>query len=436
MGARAGLEGLAQAASRALAAAFDQSRPLGRFALVHALQAAGTTLVTISLAGSLFFSISPHAATERVLAYLALTAAPFALVGPALSPLLDRGGQARRTSLVAAAAAGSALLCVAMADSLHGLLVFPEAFGVLVLGKLYLVGRAAIVPALAGGADLASANARLAVIASLGGGVAFPVGVGVLGVGAAWVLRLGALAFLAAAVAALRLPGRSTAPAPPRSGAPLGAAGGAAEPSRGRRAGPGRRPGRAATRRGSGVRGAVEAMTVARAAVGFVAFFLAFSLRRSHTPTWWFGLLLVTSGAGALLGSLVVPRLRRFLSEHQILEAALAAMAAGALAAALSGGRPAQAGLTFVVGFGPTSAKAALDSLVQRNVPTWALGRTFGRIETRLQLAWVLAAILGVVVPVPLRLGDLVVALACAAAAVSYAAGETRRRRTAMGLAP
>lgn len=406
---------------RSAADLLDQSRPFGRLAVVHALQAAGATLVAVSLAGSLFFSISPNAAKGKVLLYLILTIAPFAVVGPALSPLLDRGRGARRAS-VAVANAGSALLCLAMSVDLHGLLLFPEAFGVLVLGKLYMVARAALVPGLLGrDDDLASANARLAVLASISGFVAFPVGVLVLRAGASWVLRASALVLLAGAVASLRLP------RPPRS-VVRSAPGPAAPPSR--------PPARGAQSRGGwagSVGAAVGALSMARASVGFVAFFLAFELRRAHAGAWWFGILLAASGAGSLLGSLVVPRARRFLGERQIIEVALVAMAVGALAAFLGGDRWAQMMLTFVVGVGPTSAKPALDSLVQRRVPPWALGRAFGRIETRLQLSWVAAALLGVVVPFPLRLGDLVVAIGCAAAAVAYLATALPERRAPAG---
>ncbi len=166
---------------------------------------------------------------------------------------------------------------------------------------------------------------------------------------------------------------------------------------------------------------AIGAMSIARATVGFVEFFLAFGLRRVHAATWWFGVLLVASGAGSLLGSIVVPRLRRYLTERQIIIGALASIVVGSVATAIVGGLWAQVMLTFVVGVGPTSAKPALDSIVQRNVPPALLGRAFGRLETRLQLTWVLAAVLAVVVPFPLKLGDVVVALACAAACISYA---------------
>ena len=175
----------------ALAELFDQSTPFGRLALVHCLQAAGTAFITVSLAGSLFFSISPDAAKSKILLYLLITIAPFAVVGPALSPLLDRGRQARRTS-VAIANAGSALACLGMAKNLHDLLLFPEAFVVLVLGKLYLVARASLVPEMiADDEDLASANAKLAVLASLASLIVVPIAVGIFKIGPVWVLRTG-----------------------------------------------------------------------------------------------------------------------------------------------------------------------------------------------------------------------------------------------------
>jgi len=53
---------------------FDQTHPIGRLSLVQCAMLGGDTLVTISLAGSLFFSISPEAADHKVLLYLLSTA--------------------------------------------------------------------------------------------------------------------------------------------------------------------------------------------------------------------------------------------------------------------------------------------------------------------------------------------------------------------------
>ena len=132
-------------ARQALHDLFDQSKPFGRLALVQVLMLAGDTLVTISLAGSLFFSISPTEAKSKVFLYLVLTLAPFAVVSPLLGPLIDRSRGARR-AMVVFSAVGRLVICPFMARDIHSLLLFPEAFLILVLSKLYLVTRGALVP--------------------------------------------------------------------------------------------------------------------------------------------------------------------------------------------------------------------------------------------------------------------------------------------------
>ncbi len=129
---------------------FDQSQPVGRLKSRRYLAAmlAGDTLVTISLAGSLFFNISPTAAESKVFFYLLFTLAPFAIVSPLLGPLIDRSRGARR-AMVVASAGGRAILCPIMAANVHSLLLFPLAFLVLVCSKLYLVTRGALVPEVA-----------------------------------------------------------------------------------------------------------------------------------------------------------------------------------------------------------------------------------------------------------------------------------------------
>jgi Major Facilitator Superfamily len=127
---------------------FDQRRPFGRLALTHVLMTAGDTLFAVSLAGSLFFSISPTAAKDKVLLYLLLTMGPFAVVAPALGPVIDRSRGARR-AMVVASAVGRAVLCPFLARDIHSLLLFPEAFAMLVLSKVYLVTKGALVPEMA-----------------------------------------------------------------------------------------------------------------------------------------------------------------------------------------------------------------------------------------------------------------------------------------------
>src|SRR5206468_7606977 len=98
--------------------------PFSRLAVVHLISTAGDTLVTLALAGSLFFSISPNAARGRVALYLLLTVAPFAVVAPLLSPVIDRTSGGRR-ALIIGGAATRAVVCISMASHLSSLILFP-----------------------------------------------------------------------------------------------------------------------------------------------------------------------------------------------------------------------------------------------------------------------------------------------------------------------
>ena len=84
-GGSAGWRPLQAPARRAFSrAGLTGDSPFARLAVTHVLAVAGDTLVTVALAGSLFFSISPTAAKGRVALYLVLTMAPFAVVAPLL----------------------------------------------------------------------------------------------------------------------------------------------------------------------------------------------------------------------------------------------------------------------------------------------------------------------------------------------------------------
>jgi len=90
---------------------FDQKTAFGRLALVHVIMMAGDTLVTVSLAGSLFFSVTPDAAKGKVLLYLLLTIAPFAVVSPLLGPLIDRSANGRRLLVAFSAVVRACSVC-------------------------------------------------------------------------------------------------------------------------------------------------------------------------------------------------------------------------------------------------------------------------------------------------------------------------------------
>ncbi len=420
----------------AFADLLDQKTPFGRLALVHVIMTAGDTLVTVSLAGSLFFSISPEAAKDRVILYLVLTMAPFAVVAPLLGPVIDRSRGARRATVMVSALC-RAVVCLIMADGLKSLLLFPEAFTMLVLSKVYLVTKGSLVPLFVGSQDaagasdgpapavdhdrLATANAQLGLLASLTAFAASLPAIAVLKLlGGPWVLRLDMLVFVAGTVLALRLPIRRAQRASPGLAAAPGVMTSAPE-TWDTTGGPLAALGPAASTHPE-VTFALSAMSVLKFSVGFLTFLLAFDLRRAHA-TIWYGPTLGLSIAGAVVGVLVVPRARRVFKEQQVLVLAIWLVALTAAVSAVVGGVVIQSLLAFVIGLSGGAGKPAFDALVQRYVPTAAQGRAFARFETRLQLVWVVGALLPVVAATPLTAGDIVIAAVTGVGGLSYMTG-------------
>ncbi|HVW32299.1 MAG TPA: hypothetical protein VHL53_07155 [Acidimicrobiia bacterium] len=342
--------------------------------LTQALSAAGDAFVTVSLAGSLFFSVSLDAARPRLLLYLLVSVAPFAVVAPLIGPFVDRVRGGHRI-VVVASCAGRALLCLALARHLRTLLFYPEAFGVLVLGKTYAVARRALVPVLVDDpGELVAANSRFARQAAVAGAAGGAVAVGLLqATSAAVVVGAAAAVYAAAGGSALRV-----APVPlHRGGRPAG----------------GRLPSLSGP--------ATRAMTMLRAGTGFLLFELAFELKRRGQPTWLFAVVAAGNGVGGLAGAWLAPRARRFLPEQAMLTGAVAASAFLALVAAAGFGAP--AAVTAATGFGLAAGlgRQAFDAVLQRDLAAAVRGRAFARLEARFQLSWVLAGAVAVIIAVP-----------------------------------
>ena len=435
---------LVEALSNAVQLSSDRDRhgqdafiasPFSRLALTHVLSVAGDALVTLALAGSLFFNISLTSARSRVALSLVLTMAPFAVVAPFLGPIIDRSRRGRK-AMVLASAAGRAVACLLMARSIHSLWLFPAAFLTLVFSKGYTVAKAALVPsAVERPEDLVEANSKLAVSGAIVGFLAAIPGVAILKLlNAAWVLRIDALLFVGCAFAALRLqvanpdvarasptaapaPGRAARPAPWETDATLvdGAPAGRWEP----------RPEGAALPAGI-IQVAAVTMGMLRLMVGFMTFLVAFGFRRQHAPAWWYGVVLASSIGGNLIGAAIAPWLRSRLREEWILLSTVLGVAgAGVLTFAFNAfrGRPAASLLAGVIGLAAGAAKLAFDSLVQHRVPAVAQGRAFGRFEAGFQLVWVLGSLLPVVIPMTLWAGFAVVTVLSSVTAGAYLIG-------------
>jgi MFS family permease len=381
------------------AAALPEQSPFARLAITHALAIGADALVAVALAGSIFFSATLADARPKVLLYLAITMVPFAVVAPVMGPALDRTKGGRRL-MVAVFALGRALLCLFMANHLNSLLFYPAAFGTLALSKGYLVAKSALVPSVVSDDDeLVEANSRLALIGVLAGVLLGPIGAGLQTLtDAHWVLRLAALVNLVSVLAAFRIPkaAKTTPPAAPIERAELHAA---------------------------SIRLAATAMTVLRAAVGFLTFLAAFDLKRTHARPWLFGIVIGAGAFGGFLGALIAPRLRRAVREEAILVGSLLLPAVVAIFGARAFGHTAIGVVACAVAVGASSGRLAFDSLVQRDAPDAARGRTFAKFETRFQLAWVGGAFIPAAIPqLPGRLGFLLLAVGLAFFGLSYLA--------------
>jgi MFS family permease len=171
----------------------------------------------------------------------------------------------------------------------------------------------------------------------------------------------------------------------------------------------------------------LTANSLLRGIAGFLIFMLAFGLRRSHAALWWYGLALGASGIGALVGLSLVPRLRRYMREPQMLLVALVAVCLGAVGAAYVGGLPVQIVLAFLVGVAGAVGQPSFDAMTQRLVPVAAQGRAFARFATRQQLVWVLGALIPVAIALPLVGGDIVIAVIAGGGALFYLIGRRTR---------
>ena len=382
--------------------------PFGRLVRTHMVAMSADACVAASLAGSLFFQKPSSGARGSVLLYLVLTMAPFAIVAPIIGPALDRLRGGRRL-LVIASCLGRAALCLIMAQVVtkpypEGLLVYPFAFGALVLSKGYSVARSSLVPSLVeDDGSLVRANSRLALISATAAVVAGAPAFLVQEVfGADWSLRVAMVVFLVAAAFATRIPRTRVVESPAEEALERTEL---HQPS---------------------ILLAASAMAILRGAIGFLQFFAAFTFKND---LFALGTVAVAAGIGLFGGNLIAPRLRAHVREEIILAGSLLVCASTTLFAVLlraTLGLP----LAFLaVALGTAAGKVGFDSLLQRDGPDAVRGRAFARFETRFQAAWVLGAVLGII-PVAAAAGLGVLGLVLAFGGVSYLAA-LRAARTA-----
>ena len=381
--------------------------PFSRLVSAHAVSMCGDACIAASLAGSLFFSTPTSSSREKVLLYLVITMLPFAVVAPILGPALDYRRSGRRV-LVLVSMLGRAVLAFMMARWISdpapkGLLVYPLAFAILVLAKGYSVAKSALVPALVDDPNnLVKANSRLALVSviatTVGGGPAFLVQEIF---GPEWSLRFAAVVFVVGGIVATKIPRVRIEQS--REEAQLE---------------------REELHQPS-ILLAGSAMAMMRGAVGFLAFFAAFSLK---SDLFALGVAATMAVLGGFIGNVAGPAIRRMLREEQMLAASLLVTASLVLVGTILSGDVAFALSSLAVAVGAATSRLAFDSLLQRDGPDAARGRAFARFETRFQVAWVAGALIGII-PQNEQLGLLLLAIVLASAGILYVGA----RRAATG---
>jgi len=410
----------------------------------------GDAFVTVALAGSLFFSTSVGEARGRAAFALLITIAPYAILAPFIGPLLDRVKQGNKFILMGTLLARG-LLCWGMSGALNDTVtLLPAAFGVLVLQKVYVVTRAAVTPRLLPREiSLVSANGRsnLAALIATSTGAAVALGVDKImggdGHGAAWVLRVGTVIYLAAMALAVRLPdtvdiprtgpgqqlsdanghaaGPVTAdtwPAGAASGSAAGGFGptgtirgtvpGTSSPGAGfpgsagqaptaRQAQARRRP-FAVPQVGPVVAEAMRGNAAIRIFYGFMLFFLVFILRSERfghiSDAIALGGLAVAVAAGGMLGTAIGSALRS-RSPQAVMFTVLGLATAASTACAVLFSLWSVLAVAMAAAIAQTLVKVALDSILQREIPEETRSSAFAFSETLHQLALVGGGLVG-----------------------------------------
>jgi MFS family permease len=439
---------------------------LGTLIEMTATSGAADAFVTIALAGTIFFSTSVDQARGKVVLFLIITMAPFALLAPFIGPALDRIQQGRRFVLAGTMLARG-LLCYAMsANVADSVTLLPAAFGILVLQKAGGVVKASVTPRLLPAEiTLVTANARSGLISLASSTAAAGLAAGIqFAGGAAWTLRVGTVIYLAAMVLALRLPEQVDVPAPavppaqPRAQSPVREprprpADGAALP-RTLALGPGELPDQngAAGANGAphGARGrwrtlanvgpiVAEAMAVnavLRAYSGYVLFLLAFLLRSVNLGTVMNHPVSHNFALGALalglsLGSLTSMMLGSFFrsrSPQLIMFTVLAIAPLVTAVCAWKFGLWASVAVMFTAIFCASLAKLGQDSIVGREIGDEIRSSTFAVSETLNQVANVAGGLAGVLVSM-LDNGQAGLAIAAGGLAVALVLLVARRRQ-------
>jgi apolipoprotein N-acyltransferase len=357
----------------------------GSFRMLLAGQVVGELsdgLAQISFAQVVLFSPGRGVTPLRLVELLAITLVPFSLVGPFAGVLIDRWDRRHTLVLVSVLRAGFVLLSTLVLVTRSEVPTYVAAVLLLSASRFVLDAKGAALPLTVPGGRLVTANS----ISALGGSAA--TFVGAVG-GSAFVGRWPAAGFIAAAVGYLaaalcfeRLP---------RVG------GGVAGPllSGLRRVLSELATGLRAIAANKGIKRPMLAVGAHRVLLG-AGFILLVLIADSsfHLKTPGYGLALLVTGVGTVLGTLSAPAAARRFRPEGVLVAAFLVSATAALVAGFSLSLAALvAGIGFVA-YAFQAQKVLADSLIQRSAPDAVRGRVFSVYDVLYNSGFVVAGLL------------------------------------------
>jgi MFS family permease len=374
-------------------------------AIAQGLAATGDAFVSVSLAGSLFFNVSPNASRQQVLLYLLVTMAPLAVLSPLVGPAVDRFRRSQRF-VAAGFFVSRGVFCLILAVTLLQVAFYPVVLLLLIASKASGIVKQTLVQTLVDDPEeLVATNARLARFSSVTAALGVVAASGVFATaGAEWSLRLAAVLFALAGAAVLRARPQSMAALTPDDVE------------------------YAETHLPTVVVSSIGMLAI-RAAVGFFIFTLAFTLRRSSEPALIYGLAAAAYGIGAFLGHTAATVLRRWFTEEQLIGLSLALPAAFTAIGILGASVPLLIVTSGLVGLSTTLGRNAFDGLLQRRAPEALLGRAGARYETRFQLAWVFGGVLATPISLPVEVSMTVLTAIYVPALVVFVRGVREAHR-------
>ncbi|MDV9187287.1 MFS transporter [Streptomyces sp. SR27] len=364
-----------------------------RLLAVRLLSQCADGVYQVALATYVVFSPEKQTSAAAIASAMAILLLPYSLVGPFAGVLLDRW-QRRQVFLYgnllrALLACGTAVLVLA---SVPDWLFYASALSVTAVNRFVLAGLSASLPRVVDEERLVLANSLSptagTLAATLGGGLAF--GVQLLADNSnATVVASGALLYLAAALASLRMPRELLGPDPKPEPAPLTSA--LASTARGLAAGL-----RHLSERRPAAR-ALAAVTLMRFCYGalFVTVLMLCRYAWSSTEAEGLGLLglaVAASGAGFFAAAVISPWAVGRLGPFGWMTVCAATAAVLEPALGLTFAPTPFLVAAFVLGLITQGGKIATDTVVQTSVDDAYRGRVFALYDVLFNVAFVSAA--------------------------------------------